>query len=332
MEEYKSITKEQIWQFIQMGDEEFSLEDFRRRYYISAESANFYVAIKHLMDERKIKRIGRGLYRRVKKVNPVNWYSPNGQKSAIDNFKFPSSHEDYSRFGIEDLVEIFPGDMILISGVSNYGKTGLALNILGENIDLFKHNVVMGSEHTKADGEADPKFVRRIFNMDWCEWVCNDKPKFDLLPVDSDYEDYVVPGALNIIDWISLPGEYFMIDDLTKKIKRMAGDGVIVAVTQKNRASEFSEGGERAERYVDVHLKLDPYGESESLLTIGKVKATKQGQKASGRHWAFRVVHAGANLADIREVVKCHICNGRGQVAGYPCTICKGRKYVDKGD
>uniref|UniRef100_A0A6M3KUK5 Uncharacterized protein n=1 Tax=viral metagenome TaxID=1070528 RepID=A0A6M3KUK5_9ZZZZ len=276
--------------------------------------------------------LGDGVFKVLFPISPVNWWE-DVNIDPIADFRFPRNYnEDQQSFGIEDCVEIFPGDMILISGRSNYGKTCMALSLMGENLPLM-YAVLMGSEYTASNGKISPKFKRRMRRMDWVNWVTDEgKPRFDLMPVGADYEDYIKPDCLNVVDWISLNGEYYLIDRVMKSIKDRVGHGVAVVVIQKNKDAEFGEGGERTERYADVHLRIDAFGESESLLTIGKVKSPKG--RASGRTWAFGVTDYGANFIDIREVVKCRTCWGKGWkkmgATSIPCPVCYKKGYVDK--
>lgn len=269
-------------------------------------------------------------YKVLLPVEPVKWWDGDDEEPL--DFRFPRSYEDDTEFGIEDCVEVFAGDLILISGRSNFGKTAMALSIMGENLGLMGANL-MGSEYTAANGKTSPKFRRRIKRMNWANWVGeNGDPQFQLLPIGSDYEDYVEADMLNVIDWISLPGEYYLIDRVMKAIKDRVGDGVAVVVLQKNKDAEFGEGGERTERYADVSLRIDSFDKDESLLTIGKVKSPK-GQ-ATGRMWAFSIVDYGANFDNIREVVQCHNCWGKGYKGSgstyKKCDTCNGKKYINK--
>jgi len=326
----EKLTFEKVRDLIELELDEFYLEKLREKHGIASDSAVFYMSITRMVRDKKLKRIGRGYYRKIKEVIPVKWWE-NRDEEPLAGFKFPRSHVDDSTFGIEDLVEVFPGDLILVTGVSNFGKTAIVLNILAENLELFVSSpLLMGSEYTAADGKISPKFKRRLGKMDWVQWLSgNGEPRFTLLPVDTDYEDYIRQDALNAVDWVSLPGEYYLIDRVMKSIKDKVGYGIGALVLQKSRTSEFGEGGERVERYADVHLRIDPFGD-ESLLTIGKVKAPKS--KATGRMWAFKIVDYGANLSNIREVVKCDSCKGFGKNFGKVCSTCSGIGYRDKED
>ncbi len=145
-------------------------------------------------------------------------------------------------------------------------------------------------------------------------------------------KNIIKPDCINVIDWVSLHGEYYLIDRVMKSIKDRIGRGIAIVVLQKNKDAEFGEGGERTVRYADVELKIDAFGDNESLLTIGKVKSPKT--RATGRTWAFEIIDHGANFLNIREVVKCRGCWGKGYTGtgtNYKrCNACQGLKYIDK--
>jgi len=299
----------------------------------SKDDQNLRVQMSTTLMKKKIVKpsgLGDGNYKVLVPVEPVKWWDGQIDEDPLD-FRFPRCYEDGSEFGIEDFIEVFAGDLILLTGRTNFGKTVIALSIMGENLGLMP-TVLMGSEYTASDGKISPKFKRRMRRMNWVEWMNGDMPRFQLLPVGSDYEDYIEPDHINVVDWISLPGEYYLIDRVMKSIKDRVGTGIGVLVLQKNKDAEFAEGGERSERYADVVLKIDSFGENESLLTIGKVKAPKG--KATGRTWAFMIVDYGANLHNIREVVKCRRCWGKGYIRSgqnnIRCQECGGKKYIDK--
>jgi len=276
---------------------------------------------------------GDGTYKVLEPVVPVNFSLDGGDQEGILDVNYPRSYLDDTTFGLDKLVELSQGDCVLITGETNYGKTAIALSFLGENLGLFPTSVLMGSEYTSSDGQISPKLKRRLRRMNWAKWMdSNEKPRFKLLPIEHDYEDYVERNGLTVIDWISLPGEYYLIDTLMKTIKNGVGDGLVIPVLQKNKDTEFAEGGQRSERYADLVLKVDRFGDNESMLTVGKVKAPKA--KASGRMFAFTISDYGANLENIREVIKCTRCFGKGYVRSGQenkrCPMCLGMKYVDK--
>ena len=321
---------------------EVNLKDIRAFLHIepgSKDDQNLRTQMATTMVSRKeIKLSGKndGVYKVLVPIEPVKWSLDGEDKEGVLEFRFPRSYIDDTTFGIEDLVEISEGDLILITGETNYGKTAVALSILGENLDLLPTKpYLMGSEYTASDEQMSPKFKRRLKRMNWVQWIDgNGKRKFELLPVGSDYEDYVESDHLNVIDWISLPGEYYLIDRVMKTIKDSVGlHGLAVPVIQKNKNAEYGEGGQRSERYADLVLKVDRFGEHESMLTIGKVKSSK-GKIPTGRMWAFEITDYGANFQNIREIVKCPKCWAKGYIKNGQeakrCPVCQGKKYVAK--
>lgn len=274
-----------------------------------------------------------GGYKVIIPIDPIKFSLDGDDREGLIDFKFPRSYVDDTTFGIEDLVEVFQGDMIGIFGETNFGKSCIAYNILAMNLDLMPC-VLMGNELTTSQNQIAPKIKRRLRRMEWAKWNDdNGKPRFDILPVGADYEEYIRTNAINVIDWITLPGEYYLIDSVLKSQKDRVGNGVLVPVLQKKKNVEDPEGGERARRHCDVELRIDAFGKNESLLTIGKVKAPK-GKSPTGRMWGFDIVDYGANLANIREVVKCTNCWGKGYTGSGDhykrCQSCEGRKYIDK--
>ncbi len=274
-----------------------------------------------------------GIWKVLYDIKPIKWMD--ADEDAYFPLAFPRSHEDGSSFGFEDLITISPGDLIVIAGVSNYGKTALVLNLLGENVDTYEC-VLMGNEQTTLDQKPSPKFKRRMKRMNWVNWV-NDEGelKFQLYPIGSDYEAYIPYLAKDkflLIDWLMLPENFWGVQTIMYDIKAAIGQGVVAIVQQKTRGKEFADGGEFSERFADVYLKIDPFGKRESRLTVGKVKDAKQ--SITGRMWAFEIVDGGANLHNIRELEKCRTCWGKcWKKAGntsVPCDNCSARGYVDK--
>jgi len=278
-----------------------------------------------LVIDRKAKSSGYrdGYYERLEQIEPIRSFSPN--EDQFYDLVFPLGHGgDGSEFGFENYMDISPGDLIVITGVSNYGKTGLVLNIMGENLD--KGVTLMGNEYVTADRIITPKLKRRLLRMNWVEWEDgNGELRFELLPVKHNYEDYIRKDRLNIIDWISMPKDFWGIAQIMDSIKSRIGNGLVVLVLQKVRGRDWGDGGEFSERLSDVYFKIDPFGENESMLTVGKVKEPKG--RITGRSWAFSIVDGGANLHNIRELKRCPKC--RGAHSSKNCPSCHGKGFVE---
>jgi len=321
------LTKEKIVQLIELEDSEFYLDNFRKKYDIDPESSVLYVTFNRLIGEKRLRRIGRGLYKKLKRIKPITSLKESENK-PIDLI-FPYGYEDGSSFGLEDLVEIDEGDCIVIAGVSNSAKTLTVINMLALNIDKFPC-VLMGNEYDRADGKLSPKFVRRLERMNWANWVDESgQLRFRILPVKEDYEVWVEPGKINFIDWVNLDiGESYNIGKVIENIKTAVGNGVAVIVIQKNEDRKLGRGGSPSIDLADLYLSIDPMGSYQRRLTIIKAKAQKG--FVDGRMWGFAIVNYGTQFHNIREIKKCSKCWGKGYTMRGDCEECNKLGYVDK--
>ena len=288
-----------------------------------------------LKESRVVKPSGYrdGYYSKIVPVKSIRKWGDN--EADVYDLRWPQTHQqgenpselEYEGFPFEDLIQVSPGDLVVIAGVSNAGKSALANNILGENLN--KECVLMGNEFANADEEVTSKFKRRLQRMSWAEWTNGDGEfNFSLIPAVSDFEDYIQKDKLNIIDWIMLGDKFWEIAELHFRMKSRIGKGLIVAVQQKTRGKEFADGGEWSERLADVYFSIDFHGKGESRLTVGKVKEPKA--QVTGRSWAFSIVDYGANLHNIREVRKCWNCYGKGYTKQGDCPECHSLGWKDK--
>ena len=309
------LTMEKVREWLELEEEEFYIDKFRERHKILPSSSNLGVHFNRLVAKGTLKRLGeRGLYRKVRLVQPIDWMS------AEDDVELPfnwfTSHADSTDFGLNGLISIAPGDLIVFAGVSNAGKSALVKNLLAENLSLFPTKpVLMGNEYTVAIEEGDkpsPKFKRSLMAMDWVTWANGNGSKFDLLPVRGDYEDHIVKDTLNIIDWINLTGEFWAIGKVMENIKKKVGQGVAVVCLQKDKEKELGRGGAFTHDMADAYFSVDILKQGESRLTVGKVKEAKG--MVVGKSWSFKISNHGSTISSIYEVERCLKCKASGLV------------------
>jgi len=323
------ITTEEIREYLRrIEGQVISLEKLRKEFNIIPGSKSFDL-IRNIMfrlaEQKVVKPNARGEYKIITQVVPVKVYGRE-RRPPIRLF-FPKDHNTLEEMLVAEDIVIREGDLVLISGRSNFGKTGLCMNFCGENIDSSP--VLMGNEYTTIDHEPAPRFMNRLDNMDWIEWVNgNGEDKFTLLPVYADYAEHIIKDRINIIDWINIDsGEFYFISKVMEEMKRAVGKGTIIAALQKAEGASAGRGGQFTKDFADVEILLDQYGEREILMTMGKVKESKK--KVTGRSFAFGLSQ-GVKLTDFREIIKCPVCFGKGWKGTSPCQNCDKLGYVDK--
>lgn len=276
-----------------------------------------------------------GNYHVIRKVKPVKVFVKDRERRLPFKLYFPQDDSGMEMCFAEDIV-IREGDLITVGGASNWGKTTIALNMCGENIDSLP--ILMGNEYTTRVGDTDeyeptPRFLNRLDNMDWVEWTNGTgDDKFILLPVKEDYAEHIVKDRINIIDWVNLDANrLYDISKIEEDIKAEIGRGVAVIVLQKGEGMAIARGGQFVKDFTDCELNIDKFTDNESMLTIGKVK--EYTKPVMGRKFAFGIFK-GVKITNFREIVKCNICYGKGWKkfgnSNVPCDDCNRTGYVDK--
>ena len=305
-------------------------------------SFNTIRVLVHQLEEHKLLRyVNRGLYMVVKQVEPVQVFGIDREERPLFPLVFPRDIDTMMEMDFAKDVVIREGDLVTVGGVKSVGKTHLALNFIGENINI--HPVLMGNEYTiiLEDGKNDvaQRFYKRlkvmsITNADnggWIEWrdeMGNDK--FTLLPVDSDYAEHIVKNRLNIIDWIDLDGSrLYDIGHLLKGVKKNLGRGVGIVFLQKSGANIDPRGGQFVRDYSDLEIILDNFGDSDVLLTIRGCK--EMTAPILGKTYAYHLSFkdSGTQTHNFREVKKCPACKGTGYTKQQKCEMCWGLKFVE---
>lgn len=291
------------------------------------------VLMHNLSKEKIVRPSGRndGNYHVVKQVKPVSVFGKDRERRPPFELFFPKDMDREIEMDFAEDIVIREGDIITIGGVSNYGKTAMALNFCGENIR--SHPTLMGNEYTSRttdddDYEPSPRFLNRLDNMTWIQWTNGDGyDNFTLLPVREDYAEHIAKNSINIIDWINLDADrLYAISRVMDDIKREIGKGIAILVLQKGEGT-MARGGQFTKDFTDCELLIDKLSETESMLTIGKVKEYKK--PVMGKTFAFGIFQ-GVRIINFREIIRCKTCKGKKWSEGKPCDSCNGTGFEDK--
>ena len=305
------------WLDIHRG-ETFDLDMVCRQLQISERENRQLVAIKlaYEVKQQKIEKLNR-IYRYINKDKDIiDWYNSDAGKTL--DIKWPQGR-DGTKFGFDGCVCISPGDIIVVAGVSNMGKTTFAQNFLWENMSFFPC-VLMGNEYTPV------KFKRRISRMTWNNPLNeNGKPKFELLKRLENWADIIEPDKITIIDWISLPAnELYNIGHVIQGIQSKLGNGVGLIVLQKDESSNLGRGRAFSEELASLYLTID-----KGRMTVRKAKEWFE-RDPNREVYGFDITNGGVEFRNIRPLTKCFDCRGSGLYKGNECFTCHGTGYVDK--
>lgn len=178
--------------------------------------------------------------------------------------------------GIEEYVDIFPGNIIVNAGSPNAGKSAYDLNCAIQNCDDFE--VIYFSSEM---GPEELTLRTSKFDIPKNEWK-----KIQFKKRVENFQDVVQPDALNIVDYLEvIEGEFYKIGDHIRKIYQKLDRGIAMISLQMDRGAKFAWGGQKTLDKARVYLTLDA-----GVLTLQKGKNRSSTVNPDGLSRSFKLI------------------------------------------
>jgi len=221
------------------GDFSATFSDKELKIETSRDKKNRTKIFNRLCDEGLIERTGthRGWYRLVEK------------KCEDINFKDATAKPVFFRWplpGLEHMIEIFPGNVIVIAGVMNAGKSAFMFDFTFKNMADQKIYYF-----TSEMGAIEMRKRLLMFNTDVDKW------NFEAKERSSNFPDVIYPDAVNIIDYVELHDNFYQISGILKGIHDKLKSGIALVALQKNPGAPTGIGGYRGLEKPRLYLSLD---------------------------------------------------------------------------
>ena len=125
---------------------------------------------------------------------------------------WPYDHASGARFGFDGHIALRPADLIVVAGLSNWGKSAFCRNFIAENMDKYKCQMMV-NEYSPG------RFAGVIRRMKWADWKNPDgTEKAPLIERHEDWQHIIEPDWINVIDWISLADNFYLIRQIMEGI------------------------------------------------------------------------------------------------------------------
>jgi hypothetical protein len=182
--------------------------------------------------------------------------------------------------GLERLVEVYPGNLIVLGGVTNAGKTALLLDFVWRNRDRFPIRY-FNTEMKKTElrkrlrlfenhvGVPFESWEERVSFVPWKCKVGNERSVAGLL-------HYLDPNGINIVDYLTVSKDFTEVADVLDRIDGRLKDGICIVALQKGHGVDLPYGKLFNNFVARLSMNLDPaprMGKYCTLLTFTKVKA-----------------------------------------------------------
>jgi hypothetical protein len=164
-------------------------------------------------------------------------------------------------FELERLVHTYPKNLVVVSGESDAGKTAFLLNFVEMNMERHRINYF--------SSEAGPTEMRsRLENFD------RPLDTWTFFPSEraGDFADVIRPNEVNVIDFLDVVEDFFLVGKFMKQIFDKLDKGVCVIAIQKNKGTDLGVGGARSIEKARLYVSMSRNTDGTSRLKIIKGK------------------------------------------------------------
>ena len=149
--------------------------------------------------------------------------------------------------GIEELVNLYPADLVVLAGEGNTGKTAACFDIIEQNMNEWKC-------HYFSSELGSPKVKKRLslHEIPLEDW------KFAVYDRHDNYGDVVFKDDLNFIDFVMVTDDFWKVGGTIKDIHlaMRGGKGLAIICLQKDPHKEFGRGGAMTQDLASLYVTL----------------------------------------------------------------------------
>ncbi len=178
--------------------------------------------------------------------------------------------------GIEQYVNLFPGNLAVVAGSPNAGKTGLLLNFIHLNQDDHTIHYFCSEMGDVELRDRLDKFPSMSIN-DW---------HFEAIERASNFADVIRPDCVNVIDFLEMTTDLYMVNTYLTEIQHKLGSGIAVVAIQKKQGADFGRGQEFSLEKPKLYLSMD---KGQMHIIKGKSWAQKN-VDPNGLQISFKIV------------------------------------------
>jgi hypothetical protein len=185
-----------------------------------------YIAITRLAKDGKIEKYGKksNSYRITdREVREMDWENA---PTRDMNIVYP--------LGIERFLVTYPSNIFVIAGASNSGKTSFLLDFA--RLNCKRHEI---NYFNSEMGESELKMRLGLFqNCSIDDWK-----RVRFFERGSNFDDVIRPDKINIIDYLEVLNDFWMVGEQIRNIHNRLTTGIAVIAIQKNKGQELGRGG-----------------------------------------------------------------------------------------
>ena len=204
---------------------------------------------------------------RVTQVEGLNYKQ--AKRGDVLDIKFP--------LGVERYVNLYEGNLVVVAGSPNSGKTAMMLNLIHLNQNRFPIYYFCSEMGDSELADRLAFFEQEGMSME--DW------KFDAINRSKDFADVIQPDCINIIDFLELTQDIYLVNQYLTSITHAIGKGVAIVAVQKKIGADLGRGQEFSLEKPRLYLSMD---QNRMRILKGKNWARK-GYNPNGLSISYRI-------------------------------------------
>lgn len=191
----------------------------------------------------------------------------------------------YLPLNLNTHVRIRPQNLIVVAGETNSGKSSILLDI------AYGNRLKMPTRYLSSEMSPEELTERCAMLGPIDTWA-----PVELINRTRDFADAILPGGLNLIDFLEIPGgEFWQVADMIRAIFDALRGGIAVIAVQKKKDAEFGRGAEFSLEKARLALSLYHRGTTPDGIVVEahvtKCKNYKPGLNIDGKSMVYEVVN-----------------------------------------
>lgn len=212
----------------------------------------------------------RGFYRRVQALaDPIDW---TGAPTDVLPVKLP--------FDLHEVINVYPGNVIVVAGEANVGKTAFMLETLRLNMADFPVDY-----YSSEMGGSELKNRILRYNLPLDQW------RFNAYERAAYFADVIQPGRISLVDYMELGEDIYRVGKYLQEIHaKLNGTGLAVVAIQKGSKYEVGRGGDFGMEKPRLYVTMSRTKTLESgIIKIVKAKNWKTFSNPNGKIQHFTI-------------------------------------------
>jgi len=188
----------------------------------------------------------------------------------------------YLPLDLHEHVALYPGDVCVVAGKWNAGKSAFLLECA--RLNMKEHDTWYFTSEMKG-----PRFKKRVQLM---EGVTLDEfaENVTIRGREGGFHDVIQPNSLNLIDYLQINEDFYRVGAQIREIAEKLQQGLAIVALQKDAAATYGYGGQKGLQRPTLYLTID-----DGVVKIVKAKDWVTSSNPNGKIQKFKL-YKGVNF------------------------------------